>query len=104
MRVLATGVVVNAIAVAHPKAIPGTISPDRTLHEPRKCHRERGIELSRIDLRGDQVDDVGTPAWLVAGDAVGVFGAEPPQNAGSMQEIMDQSVDGNERDPDVEPY
>ncbi len=41
MAVVATRVIVNAIAVANVEAVLGAIPPDRTLHEPRKRRGEQ---------------------------------------------------------------
>jgi uncharacterized membrane protein YeaQ/YmgE (transglycosylase-associated protein family) len=51
MPVVATGVIVDAIAVANVQAVLGAVVPDRALHEPRKRRRERRIELASIDVR-----------------------------------------------------
>jgi hypothetical protein len=51
MPVVATGVVVDAIAVANVEPVLGAVPPDCTLHEPRKCRREGRVELASIDIR-----------------------------------------------------
>ena len=103
MPIVATGVVVDAIAVANVEAVLGAIPPDRALHEPRK-RRGKG----RIELREHQCSRrAAQECWrtLPAG-SIGprkVIGAQALQDPGSVQEIMDQGVDGNERRADVEP-
>ena len=49
MPVVATGVVVDAIAIADVEAVLGAVAPDRTLHEPRKRRGEGRIELAGVD-------------------------------------------------------
>jgi hypothetical protein len=53
MVVVATGVVVDPIAVADGEAVLGAIPPDRALHEPRKRRRKRWIELAGINVGRD---------------------------------------------------
>jgi hypothetical protein len=52
MPVVATGVVVDAIAVANVEAVLGAIPPDRALHEPRKRRGKGPIELASVNVRG----------------------------------------------------
>jgi hypothetical protein len=66
MPVVATGVVVDAIAVANGEAVLGAIPPDRALHEPRKRCREGRIELASIDVRREQAENACAPSRLVA--------------------------------------
>ena len=47
--ILARLSVIDAVAVADIKAVPGAVPPDRVLHEPRKYRGERGIERAGID-------------------------------------------------------
>jgi hypothetical protein len=59
MHVVATGVVVDAIAIANVEAVLGTIPPDRALHEPRA---ESDARRTRIPTEGGQhSDDCGQP-------------------------------------------
>ena len=103
MPVVATGVVVDAIAVANVEAVLGAIPPDRALHEPRKRRREGRIELASIDVRRQQPENAGAPSRPVAPVSVRMIGAQPPQDPGSVQEIMDQGVDGHEGCADFDP-
>lgn len=103
MHVVARGVVVDAIALADVEAILGAIPPDCALHEPRKCRREGWVELSSINLGREQAENSGASSRLIATSSVRVVGTEPPQDPGSVQEIMDQGVDGDERRADFEP-
>ena len=103
MPVVATGVVVDPIAVADVEAVLGAIPPDRALHEPRKRRREGRVELASVDVGGDQIENVGAPALAVAPVPVRMVGAQPSQDPGSVQEIMDESVDGHEGGADFDP-
>ena len=94
MHIVATGVVVDAIAIANVEAVLGAIPPDRALHKPRKRRREGRIELSSIDVLRDQAENASAPAWLVASGAVRMVSAQPLQDPGSVQEIVDQGVNG----------
>jgi hypothetical protein len=53
LPVVATGVVVHAIAVANVEAVLGAVAPDRALHKTRKRRRKGRIELASIDVRGE---------------------------------------------------
>ena len=103
MPVVATGVVVDAIAVANVEAVLGAIPPDRALHESRKRRRERRIELASIDVCREQAENAGTPSRPIAPVPVRMVGAEPPQEPGSVQEIMDQGVDRHQGRADFDP-
>jgi hypothetical protein len=88
MPVLATGVVVNPIAIANVEAVLGAIPPNCTLHEPRKRRREGWIELARVDVGGEQLENPGAPSRPVAPISVRVVGTQPLQDSGSVQEII----------------
>ena len=103
MRVVARRIVVDTIAIAHIEAIHGAIPPDRALHEPRKRRREGRVELSSINVGRELIYDASAPSRLIATGSVRVVGTKPPQDPGSVQEIMDEGVDGDERRADFEP-
>ena len=103
MPVVATGVVVDAIAIANGEAVPGAIPPDCALHESGKCRREGRIELASINVRREQPENAGAPSRPVAPLSVRMLGAQPPQDPGSVQEIMDQGVDRHEGRADFDP-
>jgi hypothetical protein len=50
MPVVATGVVVDAIAIADVEAVLGAVPPDRAPHEPRKRRWEGRIEFASINI------------------------------------------------------
>ena len=95
--------VIDLIAVANVETLLGAIVPDRVLNEPRKCPRKSAIELPGVDLLADRLDDFGTAARPVAGEAVGVVGSEPAQNAGPVQEIVHERIDGDHAAADLAP-
>jgi hypothetical protein len=103
MPIVATAIVVDAIAIANGEAVPGAIPPDRVLHEPGKRRREGRIELASINVRREQTENAGAPSRPVAPVSVRVVGAQPPQDPGSVQEIVDQGVDRHERCADCGP-
>ena len=103
MTVVATAIVVDAIAVANGEAVPGAIPPDRVLHEPGKRRGESRIELASINARREQTENAGAPSRPVAPLSVRMIGAQPPQDPGSVQEIMDQGVDSYEGCADFDP-
>ena len=103
MRVVATSVIIDAIAIADVEAVLGAIPPDRALHKPRKRHREGRVELASIDMGREDTEDFCAPSWLVASGAVRMVSAQPLQDPGSVQEIMDQGVHGYQVRADFEP-
>jgi hypothetical protein len=50
MPIVATGIIVDPIAVANIQSVLGAVPPDRALHEPWKRRRKGRIELSSIDI------------------------------------------------------
>src|SRR3954467_11715171 len=87
--------IVNAITVTDSEAALRAVPPDRVLHEPRKHHWESRVEGARIDPIGHGCNDVRTAALPVAGRPVGVGRAEPVQNAGAVQKVVNERVDGD---------
>ena len=51
--------VVEPVAVADVKALLAAIPPDRELDEPGEYRRETSVELTGVDLAGNQPDNVG---------------------------------------------
>jgi len=103
MRIVATSVIIDAIAIADVEAVLGAVPPDRALHKPRKRRREGRIELTSIDVGREDTEDFCAPSRLVAFGAVRMVGAQPLQDPGSVQEIMDQGVNGYQVRADFEP-
>lgn len=67
------------------------------LDEAREAGRERGVEYARVHPCGEALDDLSTATRPVAARPIGVLGSEPAQGSGSMQEVVDQGVDGARR-------
>ena len=95
--------VIDLIAVANVETLLGAILPDRVLNKPRERPWKPPVELAGIDLLGDGLDDLGAAARPVAGEAVGVVGSEPAQNAGPVQEIVHERIDGDHAAADLAP-
>ena len=103
MPIVATAVVVDAIAVANGEAVLGAVPPDRVLHEPGKRRGEGRIELASINARDEQTENAGAPSRPIAPVPIRMVGAQPPQDPGSVQDIMDQGVDGDKGRADFDP-
>ena len=94
--------VIDPVAVADVEATLGAVPPDRVLDEPGKDAGKCGLNAGHRSARPFG-NDVGAAAGPVAGHAIGVVGAEPVQDAGSVQEIVDQGVDGDHGWPRPRP-
>ena len=103
MTVVATGIVVDPIAIADIEAVLGAIPPDRALHEPRKRRREGWIELACVDIGCKQTENLSASSRPVAPISLRVVSRQAPQDPGSVQEIMDQGVDSHEGRADFDP-
>ena len=101
--VVARGVVVDLIAVANGEAGLGAVPPDRTLHEPRKRRRKSRIELAGVDVGCKEMENFSASSRPVASIPVWVVSAQPVENPGSVQEIVDEGVDRHEGRADFDP-
>jgi hypothetical protein len=95
--------IVDLIAVADVEARLGAVPPNRVLHEPRKHLGKPWIEPAGINPRGNVDENVSAAAWPVAGRAVQMGSRKLVQDSGSMKEVVDQGIDGDEAGTDVEP-
>ena len=95
--------VVDAVAVADSETALGAVPPDRVLDEPGKHGGEPGIEGARVDPIGRGLNNVSTAAAPVAGRPVGMGRAEPMQDAGAVQKVVNERVDGDHAGPDFMP-
>jgi hypothetical protein len=86
--IVASDTVVDAIAIANVETVAGAVAPDRALHKAWKVFGKGRIELAGINLGGEASENVSAAAGPIAALAIGMLGAEPPQDPGSMQEIM----------------
>ena len=103
MPVVATGVVIDPIAVADGEAGLGAIPPDCTLDEPWKRRRESGIELAGVDVGCEQMENPGATIWPVTPIPVRMVGVQSLQDPRAMQKVMNQGVDSHEGRPDFKP-
>jgi hypothetical protein len=87
--------IINAVAITDIKAALAAISPDCVLDEPGKGLRKRWIELPGIDPLGDGLNNVGAAAQPVASRTLQVVRVEPGEDAGPVQKIVHQRVDGD---------
>src|ERR1039457_3654412 len=95
VSILAGVPVVNTVAVANVQIALRAVPPDRVLHEPGKGLRECSVERPGIDPGRNRSYNVGTAIWPVAGGTIGMFGTEPVQDAGAVQEVVHQRVNGD---------
>jgi hypothetical protein len=70
---------------------------------PRKYLRKSPVELPSIDPLGDQTNDIGAAASPAAIGAVRMGGFEPVQDTGSVQKMMHEGIDGDQRHADFKP-
>jgi ROK family len=61
------------------------------------------FELPGIDPLGDDCNNVGAAAGPIAGRAIQVVRVEPGQDAGPMQKVVHQRVDGDQPAADLDP-
>ncbi|MFZ2079361.1 MAG: hypothetical protein WAV38_22475 [Xanthobacteraceae bacterium] len=102
-HVRASAAIIDLIAVADVEAWLGAIPPDRAGDEPGKALRKPRIKPAGIDGAGNVNKNVSAATWPVAGRAIRMASAEPIEDSGSMQEVVDQGIDENETRPDGEP-
>ena len=87
--------VVDTIAVAKIETVGGAKPPNGMLNEPGKIARKTPVKGSGVDPLRELFDDVGTAALGVAANAILVCGAAGVENAGSVQKIVHEGVDGD---------
>jgi hypothetical protein len=103
IHVVAASDIIDAIAIADIETTLAAILPDRVLDKARKGLRKRWIELPGVDPLGDGCNDVGAAAQPVAGRTIRVVRVEPSENAGPVQKVMNQRVDGDHAAADLDP-
>ena len=89
---LASFVVVNSVAIAQIETFRCAISPDGVLDKTREYPWKARIDGAGINPVCCTSDDLGTAALAVAGRAIPMGNATAFQNAGAVQEIVDQRV------------
>src|SRR5215472_17938336 len=95
--------IINAVAVADIEAVLTAIAPDGVLNEPGKGLRKSRVELLSIDAVCDGVDNFGAATGAIAGRAIGMARLKPGQDAGPMQKIVHQGINGNHAGADLDP-
>ena len=95
--------VIDTVAVADVEAIGSAKTPNGVLHEPWKHLRKLPAKGAGIDLAGDGANDLGAAARAIAGHAIAVGSAAIFKDAGAMQKVMDQRIDGNHAFAGFEP-
>ena len=95
--------VIDLVAIADIPAIGRAKPPNGVLHEPRKIAGIFGVEGPSIDLTRDGPYELSTATGGVAADAVAVHLAASLQDARTVQEIMDESIDGDHAATRLEP-
>ena len=101
MPVFAPVAVIELVAVANVEALLAAIAPDCELDEPGEDLRKAAVELTSVDLAGDQPDNVGAATLPVTAGPVRVGGLEPRQDPGPVQKVVDQGIDRNQVDADL---
>jgi hypothetical protein len=95
VRDLAWLSVVNSVGIAQIEAVSRAKPPDRVLNEPRKCRRKFQVKGARVNQAGDGPDDLCAPAGCVAGSSIAVRGAAALLDAGTVQKVMNEGIDGD---------
>src|ERR1700730_17507720 len=85
------------------EAALAAILPDRVLDEPREGLWKARVELPGIDPPGDGLNDKCAATGPVAGHAIQVVRVEPGQDAGPVQKVVHQRVDGDHAAADLDP-
>jgi hypothetical protein len=101
--VLTSAAIIDLIAIANIKAALAAVFPDRMLDEPGKGLWIRRIELPGIDAVSNGCNNVGAAAGPVASQAILMLCLEPSQDAGPVQKIVNQRVDGDHAATDLDP-
>jgi hypothetical protein len=102
-HVCAPAAVIDLIAVADVETGLGAVPPNRVLDEPGKHLGKPWIEPAGINPCGNPDENVSAAAWPVAGRAIRMVGRKPVQDSGSMKEVVNQGIDGDEAGTDLEP-
>ena len=95
--------VVDAVAVADIETVGRAKPPNGMLDEARENRRKPRIEGAGVDVGGRRPNDLGAAAMAIAAEAIGVGGTTVVKDAGTMQKVMDQGVDGDHAFASLEP-
>ncbi len=95
--------VVDTVAVAKIETVGSAKPPNGVLNEPRKITWKMPVKGSGVDPLREVLDDVGTAALGVTANAILVCRAAGVENAGSVQEVMNERIDGDHAGTGLEP-
>lgn len=103
ITVLARLAVIDAVAIADVEAVGGTKAPNGVLYKARKRFRKSPIKGAGVDLRCDRPNDLGTATKGLAARAIAMGSTAIFEDAGAMQKVMDQGIDGDHAFAGLEP-
>ena len=101
--ILAFFSIIYAVAIADVRAVGRAKAPNRVLHKAGKHLRNPPIKGAGVDLGCGRPNDLGTAAMAIAARAIAVRSAAILKDAGAMQKVMDQGVDGDHAFAGLEP-
>jgi hypothetical protein len=90
-------------AVANVAPGLGAERPDGELDQPRKRLREARVDLRGIDPGGELLDDAGAPVHSMTPSPVEMLSIKDSKDPGSVEEVVNQAVDGHQRATDLDP-
>ena len=103
IAILARLAVIDAVAVADIEAVGGTKTPNGVLYKARKRPRKSPIKGACVDLGCDRPNDLGTATKAIAAHAIAMGSTAIFEDAGAMQKVMDQGIDGDHGFAGLEP-
>ena len=95
--------IIDSVAVANVEASLAAIPPDCELDEPGKDLRKTAVELTSVDLAGNQPHNFGTAAWSVTTGAIRMGRFEPGQDPSPVQKVMNQGIDRDQVHTGLQP-
>lgn len=87
--------VIDAVAVTYVPLTSSAETPQRCLDEPREGGGKVRVVGSGVHAAGEALDQITTPPGRSAASTERVLSLKARQGAGSVQEVMDQRVDGD---------
>ena len=100
--IAAPSLVMDAVAVADIELLLSAEPPYGVLDKARKRRRIFRTGLPGIDPCSDLRDDVGASVGLITGRPIGMLRVKSPKDAGPMQKVMNQRVDGDHAHASIE--
>jgi len=95
--------VVDAIAITNATAILRAIPPDRVLNKAGKYRGKIGVELTSVDMAGNDLQNIGAITGLVALRPIRVRRIETIQNSSSVKVVVNQGVNGHHANANFKP-